>query len=76
MRDLGGLRILNTKQWGPMTERRFALPSGLEVEMGIAPPSWAGIDPVDRGTRRVVGDGLYVIHDPERLLGQLVEACG
>lgn len=75
VRDLGGLRIINTERWGPMTERRFVLPSGLEVEMGIAPPSWADIDPVDYGTQRGVEDGFSIIHDPEGLLIRLVEAC-
>lgn len=48
--ELGGLRIVNTEQWGPLTERRFVLSSGLEVEVEVAPPSWATTDPVDPGT--------------------------
>ena len=61
---------------GPMTERRFALSSGIEVEMGVAPPSWAATDPVDEGTRRVVTDGLSVVYDPKGLFGKLIDACG
>ena len=45
--ELGGLRIIRTRQWGPTTERRFVLPSGLEVGAGISPPSWAATDPVE-----------------------------
>ena len=73
--ELGGLRLTKTDQWGPMTERRFVLPSGLEVEMGFAPPSWAATDPVDWGTRRVVEDGISVLHDPQGLLTRLQDVC-
>ncbi len=73
--DLGGLRIVRTRQWGPTTERRFVLPSGLEVEISVAPPSWAATDPVDPGTRRVVQDGLATLYDPGGLLARLSETC-
>ena len=73
--DLGCLRVVKTQEWGPMTERRFVLSSGLEVEAGIAPPSWASTEPVDPGTREVVRDGFIVLHDPEGLLARLVAAC-
>lgn len=35
----------------------------------------AATDPVDPGTRRVVGDGLRILHDPDGLLARLLEAC-
>lgn len=73
--DLGGLRVIKTQEWGPMTERRFVLSSGLEVEAGIAPPSWASTEPVDPGIREVVRDGFIVLHDPGGLLARLVAAC-
>ena len=59
-----------------MTERRFALPSGLEVELDAAPPSWAATDPVNEGTRRVVTDGVSVVYDPKGVLARLLDACG
>ena len=31
--------------------------------------------PVDPGTRRVVEDGLRVVHDPRGLLAALLSAC-
>jgi uncharacterized protein len=61
-------------RWGTVTERRVGLPSGLEVEFGIAPLTWAAIDPVDPGTRDVVRDGCRIIHDPDGLLRSLLEA--
>ena len=75
LHELGGVRLVKTRQWGPLTERRFALPSGLEDELGVAPPSWASIDPLDEGTRQVVTDGVAVLYDPEGLLAQLVDTC-
>jgi hypothetical protein len=75
LQELGGIRLVKTRRWGPLTERRFALSSGLEVEMGVAPVYWASANPVDGGTRRVVADGAAVVHDPEGLLARLVVAC-
>ncbi len=76
VRELGGLRVIRTEQWGPtMTERRFTLPSGLEVEAGIAPPSWASTDPVDPNLQPIVREGFLILYDPEELLARLVEAC-
>ncbi|CAA9536272.1 MAG: hypothetical protein AVDCRST_MAG79-1398 [uncultured Thermoleophilia bacterium] len=73
--DVGAVHLLQTRSWGAVTERRVALPSGLEVEFGIGSPSWASTDPVDPGTRRVVTDGLGVLHDPDGALARLVAAC-
>lgn len=55
--------LIRTVDRGALTERRVQLDSGLEVEFGIAKPSWATIDPVDPGTRRVVTDGCRVWYD-------------
>ena len=63
---------VRTQWWGPLLERRFRLPGGLEVELGFAPGHWAAT-PVDPGTARVVADGFVVLHDPSGLLGRLVE---
>ncbi|MEU5837179.1 hypothetical protein ABZ820_26400 [Streptomyces diacarni] len=60
---------------GGIRERRFTARSGLEVEFGIGAPSWAATQPVDPGTRRVVGDGALVLYDPVGLLAELKDAC-
>ncbi len=73
--ELGGLRLVKTKQWGPLAERRFVLPSGLEVEMGIATLSWAATETVDHGTRKVVEDGISIVYDPTGILARLLDAC-
>ena len=74
VQEIGGVRIVQTRRWGPMTERRFVMPSGLEVEVGVGPPSW--LDPEDEGVRRTVEDGMSVIYDPKGILAGLLDACG
>jgi hypothetical protein len=67
---LGAVAVTRRAAWGALTERRLRLRSGLEIEVGIGSPSWASVDPVDEGTKRVVGDGLRVLYDPQgRLAG-------
>ena len=68
-----GASALRTKSWGVLTERRLVLPSGLEIDLGIAAASWATA-PVDAGTRRVVTDGIRVVLDPYGLLANLLAA--
>ena len=74
VRELGGVRLVETRRWGPMTERRFVMPSGLEVEVGVGLPSW--LDPADEGVRQTVEDGVSVVYDPKGLLAGLLDACG
>ena len=77
MAELGGTRIIRTRDWGPLyIERRFVLPSGLEVEFGVAPPAWAATDPPDPSTSEDVGNGgLRALYDPRGILARLVVAC-
>lgn len=73
--ELGGGHPVRTLPWGAITERRFRLPGGLEVEFGVGTPAWAAVDALDDGTRRVVSDGMRVLHDPDRLLTRLSAVC-
>ena len=73
--ELGAVRVLGTRPWGPLTERRLLLEDGLEVEVGLTGPAWATTDPVDPGTRRVVGDGMRILHDPDGRLAALATAA-
>jgi hypothetical protein len=73
-RLLGG-RLVRRQRWGPLQEIRVRRPSGLVVEMGVVPVSWADTDPVDPGTMRVVRDGHRVVHDPGGILAALSGAC-
>jgi predicted nucleotidyltransferase len=74
-RELGNPILLDARSWGPLTELRFILPTGLEIDFGVAPVSWAAIDPVDDGTWQVVQDGISVLHDPHHHLARLIRAC-
>ncbi|KAA5830704.1 nucleotidyltransferase domain-containing protein [Saccharopolyspora hirsuta] len=69
------LPLLRAEQWGPVAERRLRhAATGLVVELNITTPVWAATDPeVDSGTRRVVGDGIRVLRDPEGLLARLID---
>jgi uncharacterized protein len=73
---LGATRIVRTERFGPLTERRLALPSGAEVEVGIVEPAWASVVPLDALTRQVVEGGFRILHDPHGLLRSLVAAVG
>jgi predicted nucleotidyltransferase len=75
IRQLGGIAPATTREWGAVTERRFRLPDGREVELGVGSPSWASVTPVDEGTRRVASDGLLALYDPDGLLGELRKHC-
>lgn len=67
--------LVRTQAWGPITERRYATASGVEVEIGIGSPEWAETDPVDPGTHRVVADGARSLHDPAGVLASLIQTC-
>ena len=73
--SLDGVRIVKTAAWGAITERRFALPTGLEVELGVGSPAWASVAPLDEGTRRVACNGMRPLYDPYELLATLATAC-
>ena len=72
---LGDAEVVHTQGWGVLTERRLLLDGDLEVEVGITEPAWATTDPVDPGTRRVVTDGLRILHDPDGRLAALADAA-
>ena len=55
LRDLGGVRLVRTVGWGPNTERRFALASGPEVELGVG---------TGKGPCRLVDTGISLQSDP------------
>jgi predicted nucleotidyltransferase len=66
-------RVIRTQAWGPLTERRVRLRSGLHAELGVATPSWASL-PLDRGTRNVLRDGCKILYDPRDLLREALDA--
>lgn len=67
------VEFVRTQEWGPLTERRVRLSTGLEVEFGFADPSWAATEPVDAGTAGVVVGGCLALVDKDGLLGKLID---
>ena len=47
---------------------------GEEIEIAFVDHAWASSDPVDPVTRRIAGEGLRVLHDPQEVLGRLLVA--
>ncbi|MDQ2850195.1 MAG: nucleotidyltransferase domain-containing protein [Actinomycetota bacterium] len=68
-----GAAEIRREAWGPVTERRMLLPSGLIVEFGITTKPWAAV-PLDAGTARVLGDGSRVIYDPRDVAATAIAA--
>jgi hypothetical protein len=70
-------QLVRTQEWGPLTERRVRLSSGLEVEFGFVEPSWAETHPLNPGTADVIRDGCEPLKDSSRVLECLIAAvCG
>ena len=74
IRRFPGATLLATRRWGVLIERRLVLDAGIEVDFGVACPSWASTQPLDPGTARVAREGLVVLHDRDGLLAQVLAA--
>ena len=73
IRQFGDIVSSRKEQYGVVTSIRVFYTSGIEAEFAIATESWAAI-PLDPGTRRVISDGMQVLHDPDRLLEDALNA--
>jgi uncharacterized protein len=60
--------ILNLEIFGAARSWRGWLGQTIELDLTLADVSWAGTQPVDHGTRRVVDDGLVILLDKDGLL--------
>jgi hypothetical protein len=70
----GDVQSSSIEDYGAAKSRRIFYADGLEVEFGIAAPSWTSI-PLDPGTRRVLVDGVKVLYDPRKLFRAANEAA-
>ena len=59
---------------GAVKTQRAFYRNGNVFEFNFVPPSWAKIDPVDEGTRRVVAEGMKILYDPQGILEKLQAA--
>ncbi|MGE0765608.1 MAG: hypothetical protein AB7L90_04020 [Hyphomicrobiaceae bacterium] len=57
---------------GPTCSRHLTFDDGAEIEVSFVGRRWASVDPIDPATRRIAGNGMRVVHDPDGLLGRLV----
>lgn len=64
------------EDWGRVQSLRVVYADGLEVEVGLATAGWAGVEPLDAGTRRVVIEGLLILFDRRGLLARLLSEAG
>jgi hypothetical protein len=74
--ELWGGEVHGTAHRGLLVEQRVMTAWGLELDVGIGPPRWACVSPVDAGTARMTRDGLRIIHDPAGTLARLEVAVG
>jgi uncharacterized protein len=72
-----GMRLVNwqDERYGLVWSRRLWLEPACEVELSFGPPSWAALNPVDAGTRKVVLDGFGILYDPDGLMKRLYDEC-
>lgn len=71
-----GAKVVATRRWGVLTERRLLLETGMEVDFGVVDLSWAAIAPLEEGTAKVARDGLIPVYDPDSVLERLKHAAG
>ena len=69
----GSVALVGQRQFGDVTERRLRRGDGVDIEIGLAPLSWAETNPVDAGTARVVREGFSIVFDPHGTLAGLEE---
>lgn len=63
----GQVELRAIEDYGALRSFRVSYREVLEVEFGVAAPSWANV-PLDSGTRIVLLDGVRILHDPGKLL--------
>jgi hypothetical protein len=68
----GSVTLVGQRQFGDLTERRLRRGDGVDIELGLAPLSWAETHPVDAGTARVVREGFSIVFDPHGTMAGLV----
>ena len=65
--NFGNVKKFQKEYYDSVTSIRVWYKDGIEVEYGFTKIIWANI-PVDKGTKRVVEDGMKIIYDPKDIL--------
>jgi len=66
-RVFGVVIAKNIEDYGKLTSLRIWYESGLEIEYGFTTREWVKT-PLDKGTKRVIDDGMRVLFEKEVLL--------
>ena len=66
-RVFGTVITKNVENYGILTSVRVWYESGLEIEYGFTTHDWVK-KPLDKGTKRVIDDGLRVLFEKEKIL--------
>ena len=59
--------------YGQVWSRHVILESKIEIEFSFANKSWANIENLDDGTKKVVSGGFRIMYDPEQIFHKLVD---
>ena len=70
----GEIESRSIEDYGALRSLRIQYRDGVEVEYGIAGRSWARL-PLDPGTKRVLADGVRILHDPQQILHAATRAA-
>jgi hypothetical protein len=70
----GPIRSTRREDWGAIQSLRVFYEGGREVEFGVGSPAWAGVEPVDPGTRRAAAGGLPILFERDGVLTALLDA--
>lgn len=66
--------IVGAQTLGSLTELEVRLPSGLIIDFGFVPPSWASINPLNPTMARLVAEGCIPLVDPESAIERFLES--
>ena len=69
VQQFGTVREQQTEDYGLLISIRVFYTDGREVEYGITDERWSAI-PLDRGTRRVIADGMRVLLERGNILSR------
>jgi hypothetical protein len=72
-RQFGDVHTSSREQYGVTTSIRVFYTGGIEAEFCVAAPSWAQV-PLDSGTFSVISDGMQILHDPDGMLADALDA--
>lgn len=71
LRQFGEVENVKSQKYGKVTSLHVNYKNSYEVEFGITTSKWVHIPP-DKGTRKVVEDGIKILFDPHYMLAKFV----